>query len=99
MSDPAARAGASAARIELRETDRAFNGLRDALVAKMLATPSEAAQTRETCYFAVNALDAVREALRQVVENGDIDEAVEAMTIRPSAQDSDLTIAPIRGAR
>lgn len=97
MSDIDVRARANAARIELRETETAFTRLRQGLLDKLIASPAEASQTRETCYFAVQALDSVKQALRSVVETGLIDEAVEAMTQRP-AKPEDVTVAPIRGA-
>lgn len=95
MSD--ARARASQAKIELRETDDAFTRLRQGLLDKLLGSAAEAQSTRETCYFAINALDSVRQALRSVVETGLIEEAIEEM-IRPPSQPENLTALPIRGA-
>jgi hypothetical protein len=89
MTDPRARA--AAAKIELRETEKAFTDLRAALVEKLLATPAEAQKTRETCYAMVSALDTVKAALLQVIAGGQIEDAL--------AERRDTTvILPIRGA-
>ena len=78
MTDPIRRA--HAARSDLRETEQAFSDLRAALIDKLLSSPAEAATTRETCYFAVQALDGVKTALLHVVAGGEIEEAVAELT-------------------
>lgn len=96
MADVDTIARSGAAKRELRETEKAFADLRSALVEKLIATPAEAAQTRETCYFAINALDGVKTALQRVVEGAIIEEAVEEL-LRQKKPEVE-TFAPIRGA-
>lgn len=76
--DPRVRA--NAAKRELRETQAAFDALRHGLLAKLLSSPAEATATRETCYFAINALDAVHKALTDVVAGGEIEDALAELT-------------------
>lgn len=77
------QARASQARTELRETHKAFDDVRAALIEKMLSSPAEAQKTRDTCYFAINALDQVRRILQSVVDGADMQAAIEEMTTRP----------------
>lgn len=80
MADEVAIIRANAAKQELRETGAAFDGLRAGLLNQLLGSPAEATKTRETCYFAIVALDAVREALGQVVAGGEIEAAIAELT-------------------
>lgn len=95
MVDVSARHRAHQASKELRETEAAFDGLRDALVAKFIASPAEAQKTRDTCYFAINALDGVRTALREVVDGGVIEEAIEDLLAGPPKPEV-AVVLPIR---
>lgn len=94
MADVSARHRAGAASKELRETEKAFDELRAGLIDKLLTSAAQASATRETCYFAVNALDQVRGALRQIVDGGLIEEAVEEM-LRPPPRPETAVVLPI----
>lgn len=63
--------GNQAAR-ELSLTEKAFEGLREKLVEKWIATPLEAVDTREKYHQAVQTIGAVQRALMEVVGSGQI---------------------------
>jgi hypothetical protein len=81
MTDPeavdlaAVRAG-SRARIELEQTEAAFNQLRQAAVAELIATAPDAVAKRERLIVTVQSLTAVQEALVLTVSHGDAAKAL-----------------------
>ena len=74
MSPDAMARGERAGR-ELSETEAAFAAVRAAMVKRLLESPLSAGEDRERLYHAVQSLDAVRAALRQVVDSGKIEAA------------------------
>jgi hypothetical protein len=74
MSTEAMARGERAGR-ELAETEAAFAAVRAAMVKRLLESPLNAGDERERLYHAVQSLDAVRAALRQVVDAGKIEAA------------------------
>ncbi len=74
MASDAIARGEAAAR-EYAETERAFASLREAMVKRLFDTPLAAAEERERLYHAVQTLDAVRMAVRQVIDSGRIEAA------------------------
>lgn len=71
------RARAAAAKRELTETEAAFDHLRaQALVAIAESKPAEV-EFREMLYRTVQTIDAVRLRLRQIVDNGQIEETIQ----------------------
>jgi hypothetical protein len=63
------------ASVELRETQAAFNTVRQGLIDAAIATPVEASLAREKLILAVQALDMVRETIQGVVDTGDLEAA------------------------
>lgn len=74
MSDPRARA--AVARRELSETEAAFDKLRQASLEALAQTKPDDQQTRERLYHIVQAVDAVRGHLREIVDAGRIEQFV-----------------------
>jgi hypothetical protein len=72
---------ALAARKEFPATDEAFSRVRTALVVRLFETTQGQAPERERLYHAVQALDAVRDALLAAMGQGQaaIDEYVKAL--------------------
>ena len=73
------RTRASTAKLELRETEAAFDAVRGAMIDALIATSPTEDRTREALYLGVQSLDAVRKALRQVIDAGALDEAAAAL--------------------
>lgn len=74
MSDEAIARGQRAER-EFKEVEAAFDAVRAACVARVFETPTSASDQREQLYMAVQSLDAVRKAMRMVIDNGQIEQA------------------------
>lgn len=70
---------AGRARAELGETQAAFAGLRARALEAWLATAESETQAREGCWRTVRTIDAVREALLAVVQDGEVAAYVEAL--------------------
>ena len=64
---------AERAKRELRETEIAFNEVRSVLVTKLLSSGLDESDKRERLYLAVQVLDAVRSAMRDVMAGGEIE--------------------------
>ncbi len=60
---------------EYAETEAAFDALKAAMIARLFTTPLSAADERERLYHAVQTLDAVRVAMRGVIDSGRIEAA------------------------
>ncbi len=63
------------ASVELRETEAAWETVRQGLIDAAIATPIEASAAREKLILAVQALDAVRVVVQGVVDTGALDAA------------------------
>ena len=74
MPTDAIARGHAAAR-EYAETQAAFDALKAAMIARLFTTPLAAADERERLYHAVQTLDAVRMAMREVIDSGRIEAA------------------------
>jgi hypothetical protein len=74
MPTDAIARGHAAAR-EFSETQAAFDALKAAMIAKLFTTPLAATEERERLYHAVQTLDAVRMAMREVIDSGRIEAA------------------------
>ena len=74
MSTDAIARGHAAAR-EYAETEAAFAALKGAMIGRLFATPMNATEERERLYHAVQTLDAVRMAMREVIDSGRIEAA------------------------
>jgi hypothetical protein len=74
MSTDAIARGQAAAR-EYAETEAAFSALKAAMIGRLFTTPMNAAEERERLYHAVQTLDAVRMAMREVIDSGRIEAA------------------------
>ena len=79
MSTDAIARGQAAAR-EYAETATAFDTLKAAMIARLFTTPLTAADERERLYHAVQTLDAVRMAVREVIDSGRIESAAREAT-------------------
>jgi len=66
--------GQTAAR-EYSETQAAFDALKAAMIGRLFTTPMHATEERERLYHAVQTLDAVRMAMREVIDSGRIEAA------------------------
>lgn len=77
MSETTRRAGM--AKIELRETEAAFVAVRDAMIGALVSTSPANTGQMQALVCGVQALDAVRDALRFVINAGTIEEAGEAI--------------------
>lgn len=65
---------AAQARSELRQTEAAFQAMKDAAVANWLASKPADTALREEAYRLVNVIDEVRKQLHQVIATGDIEQ-------------------------
>ena len=74
MTTDAIHRGERAAR-EFAEHDAAFAALREAMVKRLFESPLSAGDERERLYHAVQTLDAVRMAVRQVIDSGRLEAA------------------------
>ena len=74
MSTDALSRGERAAH-ELAETETAFAAVRAAMVKRLFESPLSGGDERERLYHAVQSLDAVRAAMRQVIDSGKIEAA------------------------
>ena len=74
MSADATARGERCAR-ELAETETAFAAVRSAMVKRLFESPLNGSEERERLYHAVQSLDAVRAAMRQVIDSGRIEAA------------------------
>lgn len=60
------------ARAELALTEAAFAGLRQAALEEVVATPPEAVAKRERLIVCAQVIDAVRQALQESVDAGEV---------------------------
>lgn len=67
------------ARRELSETEAAFDSVRDALTAQLLASKIGESLLRDKLVLTIQALDQVRNILLQVAQDGDIERHIEAL--------------------
>lgn len=74
MSDQAIARGQQAER-ELKEVEAAFDAVKAACAARLFETPTAARDQREQLYMAVQSIDAVRKAMRMVIDNGKLEQA------------------------
>jgi hypothetical protein len=79
MSDPVAIARGARAKVELVETEAAFEAVRAAMIKRLVSTATAASDERERLYHGVQVLDAVRAALVKVVNTGKLEEAAEEL--------------------
>lgn len=70
-TDAIARSHAAAR--EYAETETAFAALKGAMIGRLFTTPMHASDERERLYHAVQTLDAVRMAMREVIDSGRIE--------------------------
>lgn len=69
---------AAQAKSELRQTEAAFDAMKAAAMSAWLATADSETAFREQLYRAVQAIEAVRGHLHQIVATGEIEEAAQA---------------------
>lgn len=69
---------AAQAKSELRQTDAAFDAMKAAAVSEWLSTKDGETAYREQLYRAVQAIEAVRNHLFQIVATGDLEAAEQA---------------------
>jgi hypothetical protein len=72
--DQAAVARGESARVELALTEAALAGLRQAALEEIVATPPEAVAKRERLIVCAQVIDAVRRALQESVDAGEVAE-------------------------
>ena len=68
---------AAQAKLELRETEKAFEAVRQAMIGRLFDSPLSSTAEREQLYLGVQALTAVRDALIGVIAAGDLEDAAE----------------------
>lgn len=72
IDDHEAAARGERAKQELGLSERAFAGLRQAALEEIVAAPPEAAAKRERLIVCVQIIDAVRRALQEAVDAGEV---------------------------
>jgi hypothetical protein len=75
LTDTQRMAKARRAFSELAETNEAFDAVRAKIVEKLLSTAVDQQALREKLFFAAQTVDAVRKAMRAVIEDGQLIEA------------------------
>jgi hypothetical protein len=81
MADTAinAMARADQAARELRETEGAFDAVRQAMIEELLGTGINDQASRERLFLAIRGLDVTRQTLRRVIDAGKVEEAAVAV--------------------
>ena len=77
MSESDRRRGERAA-AEFSETEDAFRDVREAMVARLLSSPLDAAAERERLYLAVQVLDSIRDRMMSLISSASDSKTIEA---------------------
>lgn len=74
MSDPIR--DAAQARAELRQTDAAFEAIKQNAIEGIVSSTLDQSERRETLYRVIQTVDAVRQQLFQIVATGEMEQVV-----------------------